>query len=106
MRAWIAAAAVVAATTAAAQSMKSMDTAIALGDMLASEGPCGLAYDHAAIERHIERHVPADDMGFASSLSLMTVGQAAQIEDMSPSAKAAHCAQIRRVARANGFIGG
>jgi len=106
MRIWIVAAAAVVATGAAAQSMKSMNTAMELGGMLASEEPCGLAYDHAAIERYIEQHVPADDMGFASTLSLMTAGQAVQIEDMSPSAKAAHCAQIRRVARANGFIGG
>lgn len=82
----------------------SMAVAMELGSVLASEEACGLSFDLAAIERFIEENVRADDMSFTSTLNMMTRGSAMQITDMSASEKTAHCAQIRRVALANGFI--
>lgn len=90
---------------AAASSIDSMQTAIELGSVLASEEVCSLTFDQAAIERFIEAKVAADDMAFASTLQTMTEGNRYQIGSMSDSARTAHCSQIRRVARANGFIG-
>lgn len=84
--------------------MDSMTTAMELGSVLASEEACSLTFDQAAIERFIEGNVAPDDMGFASTLQMMTEGTRYQIGSMSISAKTAHCSQIRRVARANGFI--
>lgn len=75
-----------------------------LGNILASEEFCGLTYDLDAIATFIEQTVPADDMKFASTLDLMTRGNKAQIAEMSPASKAAHCAQIKRVARSFNFI--
>lgn len=89
---------------AAAQDMKSMTLANELGSVLASESICELSYDPNAIAAFIEKRVKADDISFASTLRAMTAGQEFQMRNMSPSAKAAHCTQIRRVARANGFI--
>ena len=84
--------------------MESMTLAHELGSVLASEAACGLTYDQDAIAAFIEKKVPADDMGFPSSLNMMTVGSEAQIADMSTSAKTAHCTQIRRIAKSNGFL--
>lgn len=92
------------ATPSPAVSMESMKIAMELGSVLASEEACSLTFDQAAIERFIEAKVAADDMGFASMLQTMTEGNRFQIGSMSTSAKTAHCAQIRRVARANGFV--
>jgi len=89
---------------ASAQSLKSMNLASELGTVLASEELCGLSYDQDAIAAFIEQNVPADDMGFASNLQMMTEGQAFNLRDMSTSARTAHCTQIRRVAISYGFI--
>lgn len=94
----------VAIAAPAVAQMDSMSVAVELGSVLASEEACDLAFDQAAIERFIDENVRADDMRFASTLNMMTQGSSMQISDMSASAKTAHCAQIRRVARANGFI--
>jgi hypothetical protein len=83
--------------------MDSMALAVNLGDVLASEAFCGLTYDQAAISAFIDKHVKADDMGFTSTLQMMTEGKEIDLQKMSPSAKTAHCAQIARVARAYGF---
>lgn len=88
---------------AQAQDMKSMQLATQLGSVLASEELCGLAYDQAAIEAFIEKSVKADDMGFASTLKLMTTGQDFQNKSLTTSGRTAHCAQIRRVVKSYGF---
>lgn len=87
-----------------AKAADSMVTAMNLGSVIASEQPCGLTFDQAAIERYIEKNVKADDIGFPSSLHLMTEGQGAQIGDMSPTSLRAHCTQIRRIAKSYKFI--
>lgn len=91
------------ATIAQAQSMGSMSTANELGSILASEEKCGLSYKPEAIEAYIAKKVKDDDMGFASTLSMMTQGNAVQIEEMSKSALVAHCSQVKRVAKSYGF---
>lgn len=77
--------------------------ALNLGSVLAAEDYCGLSSDQGAIEAFIEKNVSASDMGFASDLQSMTSGQEYFQQQMSPSEKTAHCAQIRRVAKSFGF---
>ncbi|UNK36584.1 signal recognition particle [Shinella sp. H4-D48] len=80
------------------------DVAHQLGNVIASEQPCGLSYNQDAIAKYIEDNVSDEAMGFASMLDLMTRGAAASIEELTNSGKTAHCAQTRRVAKRYGFI--
>lgn len=105
MRADILAAALLMWTApAGAGTADIMDIAVQLGSVLAAEEPCGLSYDQAAIERFIEQKVPASDMSFPSTLSMTTQGSAYQMKGMSRSALTAQCAQVKRIARAYGFL--
>lgn len=88
----------------AAPKRNSNQVALELGTVLAAEDFCGLTYDHEMIASYIEKNVAADDMGFASILQLMTAGKQSEHKDMTATAKAAHCSQMRRVAKTNGFI--
>ncbi len=81
-----------------------MSLANELGSVLASEKPCGLTFDQAAISAFIESKVPAKDMSFPSTLMVMTKGSAVQLEELSEAGKVAHCTQIRRVAKSYGFV--
>lgn len=98
------AAAAALAGPVSAQSLESMSLATNLGDVLASEAFCGLAYDQDAIQAYIGKHVRADDMSFPSTLDMMVMGQKAQMEDFSASQKTAHCAQVGRIAKSYGFV--
>ena len=91
-------------TSVFAQGLESMTMASELGSVLASEEACGLTFDQDAIAAFIENKVAADDMGFVSTLNMMTEGQKYRLEDMSASSKTAHCTQIKRVAISFGFI--
>jgi hypothetical protein len=104
MRIALASAALLFTSAAVGQDLKSMTLANELGSVLASESLCELSYDQAAITAFIEKRVRADDLAFASTLRAMTSGQEFQMRSMTPSAKTAHCTQIRRVAKANGFV--
>lgn len=105
MRMHLIAVAIVSGLTsdAQAQDMKSIQIATQLASVLASEELCQLSYDQVAIEAFIEKSVKADDMGFASTLKMMTSGQEFQNKNLTTSGKTAHCAQIRRVAKSYGF---
>jgi len=81
-----------------------MTLANELGSVLASEEICGLKFNQNAISAFIEKRVRADDLSFASTLTLMTAGQEMQIKGMSVSARTAHCTQTRRVAKTYGFV--
>ena len=87
-----------------AMDLESLQLANALGNVLASEEPCGLQYDQAGIAEFVANKVSADDMGFASSLNMQTMGAKVMINEMSESQKTAHCAQTTRVAKTYGFI--
>lgn len=100
----IIAAFLIAGFPCAASAADSMAFANNLGMMLASEGPCDLSFKQSAIEALIQKKVSAEDLGFTSMLQMMTSGSEIQIGEMSPSAKTAHCSQIRRSAKAYGFI--
>ncbi|GHA13266.1 hypothetical protein GCM10007989_04810 [Devosia pacifica] len=104
MRAIITGLLMAVALPAVGQDFGSMNTAVELGTVLGSEEACGLSYDQEAITAFIEAEVAADDMSFASTLQTMVMGQEMQINELSASAKTAHCAQITRVARSYGFI--
>jgi hypothetical protein len=82
----------------------SLEFATHLGNMLASESVCGLSYKAEAIEGLIAKKVKADDIEFPSTLNVMTSGSEYQLRDLTASAKVAHCAQVRRAAKAYGFI--
>lgn len=96
----------VGASQAIAQgsSLETMELAVSLGSILGSEQFCGLSFDQAAIQAFIDEKIPADDMGFASDLSMMTSGATFQQSGMSESSKTAHCAAVARTARHYGFI--
>ena len=96
--------AVAPVTALAWTDLERSSAAQALGDVLASEEPCGLTYDQDAIGAHIDASVPADDAEFTSMLTMMTMGAAHQLDRMSASALTAHCRQIERVAKSYGFI--
>lgn len=89
----------------AAQGLDSMNVAVELGTVLASEEACGLSFNQEAIAAFIEANVAADDMSFASTLGMMTGGKKYEIDEMSASSKTAHCTQIKRVAATYKFIG-
>jgi hypothetical protein len=91
-------------SAARAQGMDSTEVAMNLGNLLASEQFCKLEYNQDAIQAFIDSHVKANDLDFPSTLQLMTDGAQTQLEQMSPSAKTAHCTQTVRVARSYGFI--
>lgn len=85
-------------------ALERMNAATKLGSVLGSEDLCGLTFNQDAISAYIDKTVPADDMEFASMLSMMTDGTSFQLKDMTPSQKTAHCRQTERVAKAFGFI--
>jgi hypothetical protein len=93
------------ATPAAALDMNGMKLANAMGAVLASEEPCSLSYDPAAIEAFIAELVDPADLDFAPQLAIQTRGVGHQIERMTPNQLVAHCATVRRSAEAFGFIG-
>ena len=82
----------------------SLEAASSLGNVLGSEKGCDLKINQKAVEAWIEKNVRANDMEFTGMLNLMTMGTTQQVKDMSAAQKAAHCTQVRRVARANKFI--
>jgi hypothetical protein len=92
------------ATPAAAQNLESMQKATNLGTIIASESACGLTLNQAGIQAWIAANVSPDDLDFASTLSMMTLGSEMQINDMSTSAKTAHCATVVMTARSEGLI--
>lgn len=89
---------------ASAKKLSYTDVAHQLGNVIASEVPCGLSYNQDAIARFIEENVSDSEMGFASMLSLMTDGASVSIGQLTSSGKTAHCTQIRRVAKKYGFV--
>ena len=82
----------------------SNDIALKLGTVIAAEKFCGFDYDQKAIENYIEKNVPASDMNFPSTLQLMVDGTAYNHQNMSKSAKTAHCFGIKRTAKHYKFI--
>jgi hypothetical protein len=92
------------ASTSLARAGSSDDIANQLGQALGSEQGCALDYDKNAIEHFISEHVDAGDMDFTNSLGLDTWTMEREIKQMSQSSLAAHCTQIRRVAKQNRFI--
>jgi len=86
------------------QSMESMQKAQELGSLLASEEMCGFVYDQDSISSWIDQNTDASDMGFASTLAMMTDGAKFQFSSMNDSSKTAHCRSIERTAKHFGFI--
>lgn len=80
-----------------------LEIATSIGNVLASEERCGLAYEQA-IAGFIETSVAYDDLTFPALLSSWTQTAGRQLERMSPSAVTAHCTQIRRIAHGYGFL--
>jgi len=103
-RGLILALAIMALALPASGQLRSTEVALNLGNVLGSEKGCDLKFNQKAIEDYIDKNVQANDMGFTSMLNMMTKVMASDLRRMGDSQKTAHCAQIRRVARANKFI--
>jgi hypothetical protein len=71
--------------------------------LLGSEEPCGLHYDQGAIERLMAKYFKPDDTSVINGMAVMVAGNKIQVGQMSPSTLTAHCAQVRRAARAYGL---
>ena len=74
-----------------------------LGNILASEAFCGLAYDQNAIADYIATNVPPERVDFSNLLTGHANLQKMVLEDLSPSTKTAHCAAVTLSARHLGF---
>ncbi|MBN9044651.1 MAG: signal recognition particle [Rhizobiales bacterium] len=90
--------------SAAPARADSMVVANELGTILGSEEYCGLSLNQAGIEAYIEKRVRADDTQFAPMLNMMTEGTKVELRDQSPASKVAHCAQVRRSAKAHSLL--
>jgi hypothetical protein len=75
-----------------------------LGDVVGSEDACGLSFDAAAVAAFVETTVAADDMAFAGRMDGAARIMRHKIEGFGAAQRAAHCAQIRRVAKTYGFV--
>lgn len=95
--------AALAATPAVAQ-IDTLRLASDLGTVIGSEALCGLSYDQAAIAAYIDANAPADDMGFAGTMTMMAQAAEMNNANLSPSARTAHCAAVAKSARHYGFI--
>jgi hypothetical protein len=91
-------------TMAQSQSMETIRLANDMGTLLGSEKVCNLTYNQDAITMWIDVKVPPEDMSFASALSMMTESTAYGLQDISESARTAHCRSIERTAKHYGFI--
>lgn len=87
-----------------ARAESAVQVALDLGVVIGSEEGCGLSYDQAAIENFVASKVPADDMEFMGTMNSSANVTERKVERFSASQKTAHCAQVRRVAKANGFV--
>ena len=81
-----------------------MDLAIALGAVLAAEGPCDFSYDQTQIATWIGNNIPPAQPHFAYDLKAQTEMAADDLKQMSVSEKTAQCALARAAARKFGFI--
>lgn len=97
-------AAIAFSSSAFGQSLEMRQLASGLGDVIAAEAFCGLSYDQAAIETFINEKVPEDDLTFVGDLTASIEVSAFDQEAMTQSAKTAHCTQIKRAAKAHGFL--
>lgn len=103
MRRLVIVAALVAAWAGLARAEDAM-LAFKLGDVLGSEKACGLQFDQDAIRRFIETNASAGDMGFTGDMNGAAEIMADRIARFTQSQRTAHCTQIGRVAKANGFV--
>jgi len=87
-----------------AQTMETFEKANGLGTVLAAEEKCGFIFDQEAISAWIDANVPASDMGFASTLDMVTQAARSRFDEMSASSLTAHCRQIERTAKHYGFL--
>lgn len=91
------------AGAAGAQSLDMLTKAESLGTIIASEEFCGLSYDQAAIRAWIEKNIPAGEMSFPSYLQSAVTSAAFQLQEMTESAKTAHCSAVAQTARFYAF---
>lgn len=82
----------------------SSEVASQLGTVIASEEFCDLKYNQDAVQKFIEQNVKADDMEFPENLAMAIRVRLSDNSDISSSAKTAHCAQIRRIAKSYDFV--
>ena len=77
--------------------------ALTLGDLAGSEKICEIEIDTSALARYIEQVVPPDDMDFASTMHAASEIMPNKFAKMSATMQAAHCLQMRRIAKSLGI---
>jgi hypothetical protein len=77
---------------------------LGLGNVLAAEQLCDLAYDQTALVNVIDQRVAPDDLAFPDDLKTYTRVAGREQDGLSESSKAAHCAQVARLARTLSLI--
>ncbi len=90
--------------TAQANDLATMQLASGLGSVLAGEEACGLVYDQTAIEKFVSDKVPAGNLNFPGTLNMMVTSSKMELDGMTQSQKTANCTQVKRAAKAYGFI--
>ncbi len=78
--------------------------AVSLGEVLGSEGFCGLTYDQGAVKSFVDKNAGKDDAEFAGKLRMVTGWTRYRDKTMSAADKADECTEIERMARSYGFI--
>jgi hypothetical protein len=92
-------------------SLKIQTIEMQLGDILGSKAACGVEYDDDAVEAFMIKTVKGplakcmdeSDGTFANMVGIYTDLAKTTVEQMSKPLLAAHCVQIRRVAKQHGF---
>lgn len=95
---------VVLAVAGPAAAETDMQLALDLGDVVGSEGICGMKFEQPAIAAFIEARVPADDTRFIGIMNTAANVMDKKFARFSASQQTAHCTQMRRVAKSFGFV--
>jgi hypothetical protein len=104
MKRLILAAGIVGLATGGSLAQSAQRIALDLGTVIGSERACGLTFDQAAIAAFIEKKVAATDMEFMTTMNNSASMAEIDVKEFSASQRTAHCTQIARVAKSNGFI--
>lgn len=86
------------------QGLSPIQLANSLATVIASEQPCNLTFDQAAIERWIDANVDPSDIAFGARLQSYTSGVAYNLRSVTGSALTAHCRVVANTARHFGFV--
>ena len=84
---------------AAPGSRDNVALALSMGSLLGSEEACNIHFDNSKVDAFIKKNVADDDIYFADTVSTGARVQPTEISRMSSAVLAAHCAQMRKLAK-------